>query len=71
MDMLKSAGSGLLHAGERVAGDAVRKEIARRIGEEDLSLWDMVKSAGSAALHEAAPVVGAALRDEVKRDLGE
>jgi len=33
MDMLKSAGSAALSAGERMAGDAARREIARRIGE--------------------------------------
>jgi len=32
-DMVKSAGSSALHAGERVAADAAKREIARRLGE--------------------------------------
>jgi len=32
-DTVKSLGSDALHAGERVAADAAKKEIARRLGE--------------------------------------
>jgi len=63
--------SSALHAGERVAADAAKKEIARRLGEEDLSWWSTAVSLGKAAVKEAAPVVGAAVKDEIKRDLGE
>jgi len=71
LGFFSSLASAALGAGERIAADAAKKEIARRLGEEDLSLWDMVKSGASALAHEAAPVVGAALRDEISRDVGE
>jgi len=77
--MASSLASGALHAGERVAADAAKREIARRLGEEDLGWFSSMahkamgaaESMGKAALHEAAPVVGAALRDEISRDVGE
>ena len=70
-DVVKSVGSSALHAGERVAADAAKREIARRLGEEDLSFWDVVKHYGGEALHAGERVAADAAKREIARRLGE
>jgi len=66
--MASSLASGALHAGERVAADAAKREIARRLGEEDLGWFSDV---ASGLLHAGERVAADAAKKEIARRLGE
>merc|ERR1711881_772731 len=68
----KSLASGALHAGERVAADAAKREIARRLGEEDMGWFgSMASSLASGALHAGERMAADAAKREIARRLGE
>merc|ERR1711862_764816 len=68
MSTAMSLGKAAMKEAAPVVGAALRDEISRDVGEEDLS-W--LSSLGSAALHAGERVAADAVKKEIARRLGE